>query len=85
MPIGPSNCLVAMQQFMNHIFTPLYAQYGPHFKNYMDDCLIATKEGKDMLHEEITRAFFNILKANFLFLKLSKCLFKQNEIDFLEL
>jgi hypothetical protein len=50
MPMGPSNCLTAMQQFMNHVFTPLYTRYSPCFKNYMDDCLIATKEGEDELH-----------------------------------
>ena len=85
MPMGPSNCPAAMQQFMNHVFAPLYAQYGPRFKNYMDDCLIATREGKDALHEEITQKFFDILEANFLFLKLSKCLFEQHKIDFLGL
>ena len=70
---------------MNHVFAPLYAQYGPRFKNYMDDCLVATKEGEDALYKEITQKFLNILEANFLFLKPSKCLFEQNKIDFLGL
>ena len=61
MPMGPSNCPAAMQRFMNHVFTPLYAHFGPCFKNYMDNCLIATKEGEDALHHKITIAFFNIL------------------------
>ena len=85
MPMGPSNCLAVMQCFMNHVFAPLYACFGPCFKNYMDDCLITTKEGKDALHQEITIAFFDILQNNFLFLKPSKCLFEQTEIDFLSL
>jgi hypothetical protein len=42
MPFGPMNCPAAMQRFMNHIFTPLYAKYNHRFKNYIDDCLIAT-------------------------------------------
>ena len=51
----------------------------------MNDCLIATKEGEDALYQEITIAFFDILQNNFLFLKPSKCLFEQTEIDFLSL
>jgi Reverse transcriptase (RNA-dependent DNA polymerase) len=85
MPFGLMNCPAAMQRFMNHIFQPLYAKYGPRFKNYMDDCLIMTKAGEDQLHCQITRDFFIILCDNHLFLKPSKCLFKVPEIDFLGL
>jgi hypothetical protein len=70
---------------MNHVFAPLYAKYNHWFKNYMDDCLIATGPDKDDLHTEITLAFFNILKDNNLFLKLSKCTFCVSEINFLSL
>jgi hypothetical protein len=28
MPFGPTNCPAAMQRFMNHVFTPLYARYN---------------------------------------------------------
>jgi hypothetical protein len=85
MPFGPTNCPAAMQRFMNHVFAPLYAKYNHRFKNYMDDCLIATGPGEDDLHTEITLAFFNILRDNSLFLKLSKCTFCVPEINFLGL
>jgi hypothetical protein len=85
MPFGPTNCPAAMQRFMNHIFAPLYAKYNHWFKNYMDDCLIATSPGEDNLHQEITVAFFTILRENNLFLKLAKCIFAVPEVNFLGL
>jgi len=85
MPFGPTNCPATMQRFMNHVFAPLYAKYNHQFKNYMDDCLIATGPGEDDLHTEITVAFFTILRDNNLFLKLSKCTFRIPEINFLGL
>ena len=74
-----------MQRFMNHIFTPLYAKYNHQFKNYMDDCLIATRPGEDNLLHEITVAFFTILRDNNLFLKLAKCIFTVPKVNFLGL
>jgi len=70
---------------MNHVFQPLYNQYGPRFKNYMDDCGIFTREGEQTLHQQIMADFFNILQQNSLFLKPEKCSFKVTEIDFLGL
>jgi len=61
MPFGPTNCPAVMQKFMNHVFRPLYDQYGPWFKNYMDNCSIFTKVGELNLHRQITRDFFDIL------------------------
>jgi hypothetical protein len=85
MPFGPSNCPTAMQRFMNHVFAPLYNRYGPCFKNYMDDCIIMTREGEDDLHREITIEFFKTLRENNLFLKPQKCAFEQSELNFLSL
>jgi hypothetical protein len=85
MPFGPMNCPAAMQQFMNHVFAPLYTRYNHQFKNYMDDCLIATGPREDKLHHEITVAFFTILRDNNLFLKLAKCIFAVPEVNFLGL
>jgi hypothetical protein len=85
MPFGPTNCPAAMQRFMNHVFAPLYARYNHRFKNYMDDCLIATGPEEDDLHHEITVAFFTILRKNNLFLKLAKCIFAVPEVNFLGL
>jgi hypothetical protein len=85
MPFGPTNCPAVMQKFMNHVFRPLYDQYGPQFKNYMDDCGIFTRVGELDLHQQITQDFFQVLRKNSLFLKPSKCLFEVTEIDFLGL
>jgi len=85
MPFGPTNCPAAMQCFMNHIFAPLYAKYNHWFKNYMDNCLIATRPGEDTLHHKITIAFFTVLCDNNLFLKLTKCIFNIPEVNFLSL
>ena len=74
-----------MQKFMNHVFQPLYDQYGPRFKNYMDDCGIFMRVGELDLHWQITQDFFQVLRENSLFLKPSKCLFEVTEIDFLGL
>src|SRR5580700_718469 len=45
MTFGPTNALACMQCFMNHIFQPLRDCYPGRFKNYMDNCSIATREG----------------------------------------
>ena len=85
MPFGPTNCPTVMQKVINHVFQPLYNQYGPRFKNYMEDCSIFTREGELDLHQQITHVFFNTLYCHSLFLKLFKCSFKVTEINFLGL
>jgi Reverse transcriptase (RNA-dependent DNA polymerase) len=50
MPFGPTNCPAIMQKFMNHMFRPLYNQYRPRFKNYIDDCGIFIRVGELNLH-----------------------------------
>jgi hypothetical protein len=85
MPFGPTNCPATMQQFINHVFAPLYTKYNHRFKNYMNDCLIATGPGEDDLHHEIMVAFFTLLCDNNLFLKLAKCIFAVPEVNFLGL
>jgi hypothetical protein len=49
----------------------------------MNDCSIATREGEQELHRQITQEFFNILQENHLFLRPQKCLFEVEEMDFL--
>jgi hypothetical protein len=51
----------------------------------MDDWAIATTntpEGQ-MLHEEIVHAFLELLEKHSYFLKVSKCVFEKDHIDFL--
>jgi len=42
-----------------------------------------TGEGKDDLHHQIIVEFLQVLRENHLFLRLAKCLFKKDEINFL--
>ena len=48
----------------------------------MDDILIATRDDKH-LYEEIMHAVLNMLEAQDFYLKLSKCLFHQQSINYL--
>jgi hypothetical protein len=68
MSFGPTNAPACMQCFINHIFQPLQDRYPGWFENYMDDCSIATREGEQELHRQITQEFFDILRENHLFL-----------------
>jgi hypothetical protein len=83
MTFSPTNALACMQCFMNHIFQPLQDCYLGRFENYMNDCSIATREGEQELHQQITKEFFDILRENNLFLRPQKCLFEVEEMDFL--
>ena len=49
----------------------------------MDDCLIATAEGELTLHWQMNHRLLNLFEENFYFLKPSKCIFEQPEVDFL--
>ncbi len=83
MPFSPTNAPACMQWFMNHIFAPLYNKYPNYFKNYMNDCPIMTREGKDDLYHQIIVEFLQILRENHLFLWPAKCLFEKDKINFL--
>jgi hypothetical protein len=83
MSFGPTNAPACMQQFMNHIFQPLRDRYPRHFKNYMDDCSVVTREEELELYRQITKEFFKILHKNHLFLQPQKCLIEAEEMDFL--
>ncbi len=63
----------------------LHNKYPGYFENYMDNCSIMTREGKDKLHQQIIFEFFQILRENYLFLYLAKCLFKKDKINFLSM
>jgi hypothetical protein len=82
---GISNSPAAFQHFMNHILEPWYKKHGhKHGKNYMDDIGIGTLL-KDMAkHTEMIHNLFIILTAHGLHLKLSKSVFMQPQMDFLD-
>jgi len=63
---------------------PMYREFlANRFKHYMDDCLVATAEGELTLHRQINHRLLQIFEEHSYFLKPSKCVFKQLEVDFL--
>lgn len=63
---------------------PMYREFPLNqFKDYMDNCLIATTDGKLGLHQQMNHHLLNIFKKRLYFLKLSKCVFEQPEVNFL--
>jgi hypothetical protein len=49
----------------------------------MDDCLVATADGELDLHREMNHHLLKIFEEHSYFLKPSKCIFEQPEVDFL--
>ena len=49
----------------------------------MDDCLIATADGELPLHRQMNHCLLDIFEEHSYFLKLSKCVFEQPEVNFL--
>src|SRR6266850_1105871 len=63
---------------------PMYREFpADRFKHYMDNCLIATGNGELMLHRQMNHRLLQIFEEHSYFLKLSKCVFEQPEVDFL--
>jgi len=63
---------------------PMYREFPENwFKHYMDDCLVATGEGELKLHRKMNHRLLQIFEEHSYFLKLSKCVFEQPEVDFL--
>ena len=83
MSFGLCNAPGTFSRFIAHVIAPLYKKYPRQFRHYMDDILIATKEGEDKLHEQIYHELFKLFKKKSLFLKPSKCEFEKDEVDFL--
>jgi hypothetical protein len=63
---------------------PMYKEFPQNrFKHYMDDCLVATADGELDLHREMNHRLLGIFEEHSYFLKPSKCIFEQLEVDFL--
>ena len=67
---------------MDKIFAPLKQRYPGCIFTYMNNILIATGDD-ELLHEEIVHVVLDILAEQDFFLKLSKCIFYQQSIDYL--
>ena len=77
-PFGLTNAPATFQSLMNDIFRPALRRYVLVF---FDDILIYSKSSNDhLLH---LRIVFDTLLHNQLFVNQSKCLFGQQEVDYL--
>jgi translation initiation factor IF-2 len=67
---------------MDQIFCSLKNKYPKEIFIYMDNILIAM--GEDLMrHRQIIQEVLEVLKKESLFLKLSKCEFKQEKAEYL--
>lgn len=78
MSFGLTNAPATFQVAMNTIFEPLLRKCVLIF---MDDILVYNKTLKE--HKQHLQAVFDILQANKLFLKISKCSFAQKQLEYL--
>ena len=85
---GLTNSPATFQMMVNTMFRPQVASGS--FSIYMDDGVVhtgqlpfETKEEHRVRHQRLVHEVFDILEANDLYLKPEKCLFEQEEIDFL--
>ena len=85
MTFGFSNAPSIFQRAMNRDLGPLKQLYPNNFANYMDNIAIGTDntpEGRT-LHKQIVYQFLEILKQHSYFLKVLKCEFEKDQMEFL--
>jgi hypothetical protein len=85
MTFGFCNAPSIFQRVMNRDLGPLKQKYPNNFANYMDNVVIRTDDSPEgrKLHEQIIHDFLNILEQHLYFLKVSKCEFEKNRMEFL--
>jgi hypothetical protein len=85
MTFGFCNAPSIFQRAMNRDLEPLKQKYPNNFANYMDDVAIGTDNSPEgqKLHEQIVHEFLNILERHSYFLKVSKCEFEKDNMEFL--
>ena len=85
MYFGLTNAPPFFQRTMHRDFADLLQRYPENLGNYMDDWWVATEQDDKgrKLHEEITHAFLDRMEECSYFLKPSKCLFEQTQMDIL--
>jgi hypothetical protein len=68
MPFGLCNAPGTFARGLGEDVQPMYREFPLNrFKHYMDDCLIATAEGEEELHERMVHCLLEILKKNRIF------------------
>jgi len=79
---GLTNSPTTFSHAMNRMFRRLTNKYPTELFVYMDDILIAT--GGDLLqHQQIVHEVLDLLEEESYFLKPSKCVFEQPQIEYL--
>ena len=78
MPFGETNALIVFMDYMNRIFRPFLDQFVVVF---IDDILIYFRTQKE--HVEHLRLVLGILREKQLYVKLPKCEFWMDEVQFL--
>ena len=79
---GMTNAPATFQRAMDRIFAKIKNRYPGCIFVYMDDILIATNNNEE-LHEQIVHEVLKLLEEEDFHLKLNKCLFHQQCIDYL--
>jgi hypothetical protein len=79
---GMTNAPAVFQRTMDRIFAVLKNKYPGCIFVYMDDILIVTPDDEE-LHAEIINVVLDMLATEDFFLKLRKCLFHQQTVDYL--
>jgi hypothetical protein len=85
MTFGLCNVLSVFKQVINRDLCMLKQKYLDYFANFKDNMSMATddSEAECALHCKIIHKFLECLEKHLYFLKVLKCQFKQEEIDFL--
>ena len=83
MSFGLCNAPATFSRFITWVVAPLHKKYPKNFTHYMDNLLIATLKQDWKLHWQIVYELLVLLEESSLFLKPSKCVFEQEEVDFL--
>jgi Reverse transcriptase (RNA-dependent DNA polymerase)/RNase H-like domain found in reverse transcriptase len=79
---GLTNSPATFQQTMDRVFRRLCNKYPSMIFVYMDDILIAMPKDY-VLHRQLVHEVLEVLEEESFFLKLAKCKFKQESIDYL--
>ena len=79
MPFGLRNAPAVFQRMVNTLFADILAKGDT--VNYMDDFLVATKD--KATHRERVNELLGRLQKLDLYLKLDKCIFETNRVEFL--
>ena len=78
MPFGLTNAPASFQSIMNKIFEPLLRKC---VLDFMDDILIYSPSLE--AHMQHLQQVFDIIQANYFSIKMSKCIFAQQQLEYL--